>query len=644
MQLIFWILSFAYFFLAVFIAFYIPGTVVLKKLKLPFFENSVLSVVLGMVMLAWQGMIFGYVHLRQLTYIYLLVFLGFWIRNLLEKKIKFSPPKVNKYSIVLIVIILIGVVVQLTTTWFAGIQTNNGIYYCCGDTRDNIIAIAYVDQIVKHFPPVEPGLPGAVIRNYHYWGHIVVAELIRVFNLPLISTVMQFVPFLLCLLLGLLSIVFTRLLKLKHSFALWLLFFLYFGGDLVYLLSFIFGKGLSLQSSPIETGVHFLVNYPTAFSVIIFLAGLNLFVIWNQKRKTYLAFLAAFVLGSVIGFKVNLTLFALGGLATTMIYLFLKKNYQLFIPSIFALLLSLVIYLPVNFGAGGFIFVGFWKAQDFVVQPIFNLSRLELAREVYIAHKSWLRVLEYDLFFALLFVIGTFGTKIIGLIQSRKSLGLIPREINIFLISGIVFSSIVGFFFLQNPGGANSVFFLIAIYIVGSIYTALACSYWIKNIKLPHYLLLALIIVVLTIPKSTAEIISNIHALEFHNPGISIDEVKALSYLKNYTVEKSMILADPSYYLNHESPYVNLYSNRNTFLSGQGDELEAHSIDFSKQEQSVKIIFNSQDPEKINAELKKDKINYLYLPNGVATESGILKIKTINQVFSSGTVKILKVN
>jgi hypothetical protein len=596
----------------------------------------------GIVLLAWQGMIFGYLQVRWLTYVYVLLTFIAWSRLFIQEKHRFVTPKILRSTVILLFLCSLGVAAQLTVTWFAGTQFKDGLYYCCGDTRDNILHIAYVNQIVHNFPPTEPGLQGVTVRNYHYWGHIAVAELIRVFHLPLVNTTMQYIPLLLSILYGCLGIMFGRLLKLKQSFMLWLVFFLYFAGDSVYLTIFILRRILSFDISIISPATNFLVNYPMAFSLIVFLGGLNIFVIWIKDRKIYTAFLAVFILASVVGFKVNTAVASMSGLLITAGYLGLKKNFQLVLPSVIAVLISFIIYAPVNIGAGGLFYSGFWRVENWVVQPIFNLSRYELARQVYQNHNNWLKVLLYDLLFTVFYFL-SFGTVLLGFMQSKKSLRLFPSELHIFLISGILSCAIIGLFFLQNPGGANSIFFLITAYVIALFYAALACSYWLNVKRSKLFIIVAIIIIILTIPESIQSVVKNITSIKNHiGYIINNEEVKAFNFLRNTTSKNAIVLVEPTTGLNSESPYVGAYTGRPMFLSNTGNELITHGIPFGAQAQSVNIIFSSTDEGRIREELIKNRIKYIYMDSNKNFASDKVN-GFLDMVFSNNTIKIYEV-
>ena len=67
--------------LAVILAFYIPGNLLIKKLRLPLLSTVVLSICLGIVLWPWQGDIFGNLNFRSGTYVYLILTLVLWLKS-----------------------------------------------------------------------------------------------------------------------------------------------------------------------------------------------------------------------------------------------------------------------------------------------------------------------------------------------------------------------------------------------------------------------------------------------------------------------------------------------------------------------------------------------------------------------------------
>ncbi len=634
---------FAYFWLTVFIAFYIPGIFFIKRFNLTTFQNFVLGTIVGMVFWGVQGFIFGYLNLRLLSYIYLLFFLLAWFRT------KPKLPKIHiarkKFDLLLIIIITVGVFIQLTSVWFTGVMTKNGLYFCCGSQMDNILQISITDQIVKNFPPLEPGMYPVVMQNYHYWDSLVMGELIRVFKLPLIATDYQYMTILLSLFLGLSAIVFSQVLRLKKTFMRWLIFFLYFGGDFIWILIAIFRGKDFFGMTPMESGQQFLENIPRATAVLVFFSFASIFTLWIKRKDRWSGFLMAVTAATLLGFKIYLGIFVFCGLFVLALYYFIKKKYSLLSPIVFAIILGLVIYLPVNSGAGGLFFTGTWRFENFIVQPFFGtLNRLELARVIYSQHHNILRVIEYESIYALLFIFAIFGTKLLGFFQNKKSLSLLPKELNILLISGITVSAVAGLFFNQTTGNSNTFNFLVNVFIIGSIYTALACYYWFEKKRGILVNFLILIIIVLTIARPLNQTYKNLNYL-INGTGflVSDNELSVINFLTKQKDDSKFVIVDPKITMSLKAPYLSFLTGKKIFLSGQSEELETHGVNFSSRQKIQDTIFYGLNPAAVSAYLLKNNIGYIYMRSEdmlTSTDSAMF----FNEIISNKEVKILEVD
>lgn len=634
------------FLFAIFASFYIPGSLLLHKNKLNIITKITLSLIIGIVLFGWQGMIFGTLNYRWLTYIYLLFSLIIWLKlnfkNLTLNFIKIKKPY-SKWAIFIILLIFIGSALQSSVIWPNGSSVNDGIVFCCGNTSDNLFHLALTNQLTKNFPPEQPGMAGELVKNYHYWSNLVVADLIRVFNLPLIQTQFQYFPLLISILLGLTAITFGMTAKIGKPFIVWLLFFLYFGGDLIYLIMYLNGKPIDFSMSSLEDGISFLENPPRAFSMVILLGGLSMLILWHQKKQWKIGMLMALVLGSLIGFKVYSGIFILSGFMSLIIYFLLIKKLKLTFPLIAAFILSAIIYFPVNQNAGGLYFTGFWMIENFIVQPALGLVNLELERRIFLNDNKWLRVLQYESMFFILFSVAIFGTKIIGIIQSKKSLSLLPKEINIALISGLIISAVGGFLFQQSSGGANTFNFLVSIFIIGSIYTALACYFWLS--KFPKFIkyFFIILIIIITLPRTISSLSVNINQLYIgKNFTISQDELEAYKYLNKNGKKNPLIIIDSNGFdMNNDSPYISAFINGRVFLSGQGI-LKSHGINLKEREEFVNLIFKYKEKEQIKDLLRDKKIDYIITRTG--SIFALKEVDFLTTFYKNKNITIYKTN
>lgn len=634
------IFFFIYSFIALFISAYIPGSVVLKysKLKAPFIIYIALSISVGISFWALQGFILGFLNLRFLTYIYLLVFSIFWLKNFRFQSIKF---KFNKFIIMSLLLITAGVLSQNIASFFMGIQTSHGISFCCVDASDSLYFASLSQEIVNHIPPFEPGLSGTIVKNYHYLSNIFIAEISRVFLIPLNILQFQVSSLFLSILLGLSALSFGLYVVKREKFTLWILFFLYFGGDLIWLFLLFLNKGVNpFVMSSLEDGVKFLSNPPRAFAIIQFFNGTALlYYFLKEKRSLFVTTIVGIVFGTLIGFKVYIGIFAISGLFVLCIYQLFKRNIETLKLLIVSGVVSLLLYLPVNSNAGGLYFTGFWSFENFISQPYLNLGRLELSRRIFLDDNKILKSYFFEAIFFITTIFSFFGTKIIGVFQTKKSLSQIPLQIHIFLLTGLLLSFVLGFFFQQASGGSNTFNFIVSVFIIGSIYTALSMDY-VTSFKKPITFLTTIVIISLTVPRVIYETTHNIQRLTSNlYQSITPKQLEAFEYLRSQ--DKGLTIIDRNFFgLDSSSPYVSFFVNQPMYLSG-AQILESHGVKVSSRNQRVLRMLDPLNIDSSQKLYKEEGIKYLVIgkTSPIATVSATFS-KTL---FSNNEVVILKI-
>jgi hypothetical protein len=629
---------FLYYLLVIFLIFYIPGNIFIRPLVLSRLQQFVLSIVIGITLWSLQGIIFASLGMRFLSYLYILIFCVLWIKRTYKS---FSLPKLNvqvlRQHVWLICIITLGTLIQLLSIWFTGVSTSQGLYFCCA-LPDSLFHIALTNELTHNFPPFEPGIHDMLLRNYHYLPNLINADITRMFQIPLLTIQYPLTTILFSLLLGLTAVVFAQLTKLPKAFTFWLLFFLYFSGNFLYILTF-FTKGtVDFSFVFLEIATSLWISPPRVIAIVLFFAGLSFFLLWIKQKNIYAGLLMALIFGSLIGYKVYVGIFALSGLGIVALYYLFKRQFTMLIPPIFAVLISLALYLPVNSGAGGLVYTGTWRFENFIVQVPLGLSHLENARLVYLAHNNWLRVVQHEIIFALLYIVFVFGTITLGVFQTKKSLRLFPKELNFFLLTGIFTSAILGFFFIQKTGGANSVQFLISIQILGSIYAALACTYWINKFNTSLRILLISLVVLITIPSVTYATITNFSYIKnFGGILISKNELQAFEYLKRYAPPEKVILTSTI----NGCLIVTILTNHPLFVCNDGAPPD-RGVDTPTKLALANSILTGKDPKLVQTLLKENNISYIHLRSheslGIPETVDFLK-----PFYSNDKIKILEV-
>lgn len=632
------------FIVSVFLAFFIPGAVLVSRLKLGLFQTAVLGIMLGVALWIWQGFLFGFLGVRILTYVYLAGFFALWVFQNKESISGFGYKKIRLHGhALLIAVLFVGVIVQVLCTWSMGIRVQSGIYFCCGNVKDEVYHIGLTDQIVKNFPPYEPGMSDVVVKNYHYLSNLITADLVRVFHLPLVTTQYQFMTIFLSLFLGLTAISFAKSNKLSLGFMCWLLFFLYFSGDFIYLILIFLGKGLSFSMGSLEDGSIFLVNPPRAYAIVMLFSVLSVCSLWVRSKRLLIGLIMAAMGATLIGLKVYIGLFALSGFAVLGLYFLIRRQFKMCLPLVLTFLGSLVFYLPVNQNAGGLYFTQFWLFENFVSQPQFGLIRLELARTIYQEHKNYLRMTQYELMYIAFYVIAIFGSKVVAFFQTKKSLRMLPLPIHIILLTGIIVSLTLGFFFQQTTGGSNSFNFTVSVFILISVYAALAVSYWLRVFPKPIAFIVGLILILVTVPRVVNQTIANAQWIyEGKGSYITTSQMEVLENARKITDPNSVLLVDDRFLnMEHETSVASFITDRKDYFSGK-EILTDHHIPTKEREKIMYDLLYSSSSIKAAKALATSHIDYIIMEKD-APFAGIDSGYYTKVVYKNSKGKILEV-
>jgi len=631
-----------YFFLfliAIFISFFVPGNIFVARLPLNNLQKGTLSITFGIVLWALQGFLFGYLHIRWLTYLYII---GFFIVWVIYNKHKFTykhiqHPTLTIKNALFVGFVTLAIVTQLITTFANGISTSKGIYFCCG-LPDSLFHIALTSELVNHFPPREPGISDVMLHNYHFLPNLVNADLIRIYHIPLLYLQFPYSSILLTILLALNLIAFAQLSIKKRSFAYWLLFFVFFSGDLLFLLTLFTYKEINFNTAFLENAAWLWISPPRVYAATLFFGGLSMLYLWLQKSnlKT-LGFIVALTFGSLIGFKVYFGIFALVGLAALLPFYIKDKDIKRIIVIISAFFVSACLYLPINSDAGGFIFTGFWRFNDFADFSPFGLQKMELARYVYLSHGNWQHALLNSLIYFILYFLFIFGTLLISFLQTKSSLSYVMKKLHIFLIAGFIICFICGSFFIQTTGTANSSQFLITDMIVMSVYAAFAAYYWLQKVKNNKVLVIIISVAIIgfTAPRVIYENIVTISHIK-NEIGFTIDnkQLAALNYLRSHSQQNSIVLQNNV----TDCIYVTFISQRQTFLCLDGAPGDRGVLTANRSKKVNDIFGNNK------LGLIPSSVNYLYLPtNQYSKKKKLFNKYGFKTFFSNSEITIVRI-
>jgi len=546
-----------------------------------------------------------------------------------------------------LVIILTGSLSWSLTMIRSGLVYSYGAGFWGPNGHDGIWHIALIKQIAQGNFQM-PVFAGEALKNYHIGFDLLVAILHRVTTVPVMNLYFQILPPTMAVSVGILVY------KLINSWqnekaALWSLFFVYFGGSLGWLISFVrnqtfYGESMFWSQQAVST----LINPPFALSLVILMLALTNLqqYISHSDNKNFLFSLLLF--GVLIEIKAYAGALALGALFVTAIFRFIvTKKYDLLLMFLGSSVLSLLIFLPLNQNSGSLlVFKPFWFLETMMgLSDRFGWQRFYEAMLAYRSGNIWIKAIAAYLTAFFIFIIGNFGIRMISLLHLIKLSKNYKKidEINIFLLSIFGAGIFVPMLFLQKGTPWNTIQFFYYSLFIAAIYAGVSMQYVNKYLKI--------FIIVFTIPTSFATL--NYHYLTSTPPARVPDyELEALEFLKGQSGgivltypfdEKEVAKAEAPRPLRQyvSTAYASAYTGKLVYLEDEIN-LNITDYDWKTRRQNVLDFYKSLDHEYVYNFLRDNNISYIYWVDDQRATLGETQLG-IRQVFDNGEVKIYRV-
>jgi len=637
----------------------IPGLVIVKSIKLPGIVGKfLLATSIGIAMWSVQGYVFGYLQMRWMTYLYILIFSVSYLANLSYHKNEFIHLfKVHpKLPLLFYPILILGVAAQLFPIVTSGFMNSAGVKFLQINIGDGVLHLAFIQSLVENVPPNQPGATGILITNYHYWSDLFIAELARIWHLPIIHLYFQFIPAVLSPLLAIASYYVVYVISDSKKAGLISLVLYFFVGDLAYLLYMIIHGSISFHPGTIDNGVIQFINMPQAFAKYNFLLSLYLMKVWSKRKSAYSTIILGFLLGSLVGFKVYFGIFAAMGVTFVFIAQALssifKKNkhrsllkflndtkYVILLCVIMALVSS-IIFFPANKDSGGLYFYLLDWPKLYLGRDYLNWDDWWLRMQVYVEARSFKNVTMWNLVSLATFMISVYGIRLIGFIPSKAILKKMGIVLLSFLLPATLAFTFLGLNTIQSSGGHNTFnFFVVALSIL-SLTTAINLA---QLLRWKLLFIPVLVIIGISIPRSVDTLRSFVESFVTGKDvqTISRDEIEALKYIADNTNVRSVVQAYSVNDLEKDTPYVPFFSQRNSFFSG-GGTLVSHNQPVLDREVVLKNIFSWGLTAGEARHLIDLGITHLYVPSRVADQ--YYQSLWLPIVFQNETVSVVEIN
>lgn len=642
-----------FFFLFILFTVFIPGAVILNFLlsKTSWGEKLVLSLGTGVVFFTFLSFWLKILHLQNLIFIYCFLSLIFFLKKKVYKNFYFKE-KVDKLSLFFI---FLGGLFQSSLLLKSGTLQEKGVVFWGVNGYDGIWHSALIAEINRVFPYQNPGFAGYLLKNYHFFSDLFLAQAHFLTKIPILDLYFRFSPLFFSFLLNSLVYIFALRWTGNKKVGYWSIFFVSFASSFGWILPF-FGLGSNNWETAFwgaPTSSAFL-NPPFGVSLVIILTVLILLDVFIKIKNKKIIPILIIILGSLVGFKsygalvVFLTLFILG-------FWELVKDKKIWLGLVVFLsgFISLGIYWKSNIRGETFlIWKPWWFIRTMVEAPDrLNWIGLEMKRQTYLFLGKNFMALLIEILALLIFLIGNLGTKTLGFFSLRKIL----KEnsfLNRFLSVVLPVSFLPPLLFTQKEVAWNTIQFIYYFIFFFSFLAALATAMILEK-SAPKWIKLFFIFALIATSLPSA-----IKTFWWYNSPVpttilEVKEKEALDFLRKNSSPQGVILTYPyqekkkgnfgypiplTYY---NSLYVSFFSDRRTYLE---DQNTANILGYPLEERLEKVekFFMTNEKEIAGNFLQQEGIDYIYLVDDQKIK--LERDLPITEIFNNGKVRIFKVN
>lgn len=595
----------------------------------------VIAVSLGISAFGMFSYITGYLGLRFLGYAYVAIGILLFLIHF-RKIFSFFHQSVRGFFSIdkwCLVLIALSIIIPSLQMVGSGLRWESGIRLYRINGFDGMMHLSFIQSLARSFPPEHPNYDGLYITNYHYWSDLLLAEQVRLFGIKTEHIFFQFAPFFFSSLIAIGCLALTRELTRNVLTSRLSLFFLLFGGDLLYIPMYMIQGEFGFWLPAIDNGATQFLNMPHAQAKAVFFAAVLAIFLW-MKAPSIKKGIAMVTLSAVLfGLKIYFGLYVAIGLLCVFVYKGLsalwsiaatysahkriEESKRAFLWSL--VLIGLVyiglfasIYLPPNKGAGGLTYVPLEWPKLLVNQDHLDWKWLRYRYALAEYFKSTPKKTAYELIMVGICLIGMYGTRIIGLLPNKPLLKVLGKERLLFFVPALLIYILLGLNTLQETGGYNTFNFFAMSATVVAVFSAITLAgLWKWNI-LGKACVAALII--LTIPRvlyETKEILS-MYRNSTSMTQLSAAQVDAGQYVQSNLPADILIQPHPDNDLDRKTSVVSFLTNRQIYYDTPV-VLAFHGHEYAKRADELKEIFSGSSASTFVSSLRDRNIDFLWI-------------------------------
>lgn len=637
--------EFFLFLLTVLFYFYIPGNYFLSFSKIDIFYPGkfFLSIISGVVFFNLTIYILSWLSLQWLIFP-ITVFLALLFY---KKRLFIFPNRLTAHVKPVVLVCILAFLFSLPMI-FDG-NFGNSIY----SFGDDIVHLAYINELRFTFPPQHPGFAGVPLKDYHFFYDFLLANISRMSFISPLSLYFHLMPLFVSFgwAFGAYSLLFSWTKKI--SIALWGVFLVLFGSSFGFILYFLRHSNFSPNTNfGISQPEGALYNAPYAFSVIIVLATLILMQNYLKKRsRVILVFIAIFVGISPV-FKVYAGIILTGGFMVFILLELLRKNYF----TIYACILSGSIMIGTFWvfagGGAGLTYFPLWPVYRMMDElfPAYDYNEKISTYSKYGVIKGLVST-YFTGFSALL--IGNLGTRFLGIIL--LPLGLIkkiklPSSFALIVFTMMIISVVIPLLFIQAIKAFEMIQMAWYYPLFGSLFASMGI-YGFLTLKFPRIIKVSFAVIfifVTLIAAGSSFFESVVPIIKANRQSFASEYFQAMNYLKTHGSYQENVLdlpLGPQYmrqenleaWFNGSSVHIAAFGNKRMYL---GSQITVFPNMFVEKRlafiASINELEYSPHPSllslnKIIKKIKSEKISYVYTAKKIKSFEGVSDISLVFQ-------------
>ena len=449
--------------------------------------------------------------------------------------------KVTKFLTPETLVLLLGTIAMTYTTWNSGAYKSGEVLFYGVNGQDSVYHLALIGSLISNFPPFHPGLAGVPLKGYNFFYDFLISNFAQFYRFNPLDLFFRFFPLFIAFLLGFSSLALAKFLKFGKITTLFLIFLMYFIQSFDFFVGYLYKfLNYNYSSAGITQSFANALDPSIVISASFTLIG---FILLFSKGKKWSFLLPVLVIGVIPQIKIYAGITFYFGLAMVALWeLYKSRSTYCLKILIFSGALSALVYLPVNYGAGGLMFAPFLIYKNFIDSAwIFVHWHWNVNFPLYIESRNYIHIAFFYLVAIAFFILTSLGTRILIILDIKKifSKNFYTSQ-NIFWIASIAAAFLIPSLFVQSVSTFSIIQFFWVGYMLLVIPTAVVLGERLERVNKIILVTTFLILVFLFLPD-TVKIIETYSGA---SGGIGADIVKQSNVISKIPQNQGIIVVN----------------------------------------------------------------------------------------------------